>query len=239
MKCEIVTTTMGARAIVDHESGEVMHPKVGPLIEAEHLYVAPAALAQRLGATDPRPLRLLDVGLGAGSNAIAAWKTSAARPVEARPLEIISLDRTTDALRLALAHPTDFGLDGPVGSAARALLEQGHSDGPRTRWRLVLGELPGSLAAIEPDSVDVVFWDPFSPRVNGALWTYSAFAALRRVARAGCTIHTYSASTAVRSALLLAGFAVGLGPAIDEHKRATTATLDVPLREPLDARWLE
>ncbi len=51
-----------------------MHPVVGPLVEAERLYVGPSRLRERLvdGAKDP--LVLLDVGLGAGSNAIAAWR---------------------------------------------------------------------------------------------------------------------------------------------------------------------
>ena len=59
---------------------EVMHPVIGPLVEADALYVVPSRLAARLAQTseaDPTaPLVLLDVGLGAGSNAVAAWRVS-------------------------------------------------------------------------------------------------------------------------------------------------------------------
>ena len=52
-------------------------------------------------------------------------------------------------------------------------------------------------------------------------------------------MHTYSGATAVRSALLLAGFEVGFGPRIGPGKRATQAALGSAVDEPLDGRWLE
>ena len=60
--CEVVTTRGGARAMRDITTGELMHPIVGPIIEAEQLYVKPSRLKDRLGAGGP-PLVLLDVGL--------------------------------------------------------------------------------------------------------------------------------------------------------------------------------
>jgi queuine tRNA-ribosyltransferase len=102
------------------------------------------------------------------------------------------------------------------------------------------GELLASLDAEPPASADVVFWDPFSPRANPELWTVAAFRALRRVCRAGATVHTYSASTRVRSALLLAGFAVGAGDDIGEYKQTTLAAADLcDLTRPLDRRFLQ
>lgn len=240
MSCAVVTTRDGARAILDHGTGEVMHPVVGPAIEATRLYCEPARLAARLSRPDARPLVLLDVGLGAGSNAIAAWKISAEfLRSDARRLEIVSFDHSREALALALEHPDDFGFVGPAGDAARTLLATGCDDSGRTRWRLVCGNLPDVLALEPAAGADVVFWDPFSPRANPELWTVAAFTALRRLCRAGATVHTYSGATGVRSALLLAGFAVGVGEATGEHKAATVAAVDLgDLASPLDRRWL-
>jgi queuine tRNA-ribosyltransferase len=71
------------------------------------------------------------------------------------------------------------------------------------------------------------------------LWTIAAFAAVRRVANAHCTLFTYSASTAVRAALLLAGWAVGVGESIGEKAVTTAAaTLPADLARPLDRSWL-
>ena len=240
--CEVVTTRSGARAIRDRETGELMHPVVGPLVEAEKLYVEASRLEARLGEGGPDALVLLDVGLGAGSNAIAAWKVSERMPTPARRLEMMSFDRTTSALELALSdeHAAAFGFEGAALHAARALLSDGRHETARTLWQLEAGNLPSTLERLPERSSDVVFWDPFSPRATPALWTVASFAALRRVCRAGATVHTYSAATATRSALLLAGFAVGVGQVTSTGKQTTHAAVDVhTLARPLDRRWLE
>jgi queuine tRNA-ribosyltransferase len=239
---EVVKSFSGHLAVLDHDTREVMHPVVGPRAESAQLYVEPAQLVARLTAPPHDvPLVLLDVGLGAGSNAAAAL--SAARGVASprRPLWVHSFDRTTDALALALApaHAADFGFDPELAAAGAQLLEHGLAGRAEDRWRLSLGELPDALAAAVPDSAEVVFWDPFSPRQNPGLWGVSAFSRLRPLCRAGATVHTYSGATATRTALLLAGFAVGLGAPLGGKKRATVAALDAAdLSEPLGPRFL-
>lgn len=235
--CEVVTTREGARAMLDRTTGEVMHPVVGPLVESRRLYIEPSRLAARLLAGGADPLVLLDVGLGAGSNAAAAWDLAASLPAGARTLEIVSFDRDLEALALALTHADAFGLDGAVGEAARALILHGEHASARVRWRMIRGELPATLE--RAPAADIVFWDPFSPRANPALWQLAAFSALRARCGPAATVHTYSGATAVRSALLLAGFAVGEGEPTGEFKSATAAAIrpgDVP--RPLDRRWL-
>jgi queuine tRNA-ribosyltransferase len=240
--CEVVTTRSGARAVRDRETGELMHPVVGPLVEAEHLYVRPSKLEARLADARPGPLVLLDVGLGAGSNAIAAWKVSERMPASARRLEILSFDHTASALELALSdeHSAAFGFQGAALHAARALLAEGRHETARTVWRFESGELPSTLACVKEGTADVVFWDPFSPRANPMLWSMAAFAALRPGCREGATVHTYSAATATRAALLLAGFAVGVGDTSATGKQTTQAAVGrQQLERPLDGRWLE
>lgn len=249
LECEVVRTRSGAPAMLDRATGEVMHPLVGPRVEAERLYIAPSRLALRLlepahaaGTLAGAPLRVLDVGLGAGSNAIAAWQVAEALPAHARRLEIVSFDRSCAALELALTpqHAGAFGLDGTAGLAARALLSDHHAESARSSWRLCQGELPATLADEPSASADIVFWDPFSPRANPALWTLAAFAALFRLCRPGATVHTYSGATSTRSALLLAGFTVGVGDDVGVDKQSTCAAMRVEdLAAPLDRRFIE
>jgi queuine tRNA-ribosyltransferase len=240
---EVVTTRGGARAMFDVAAGEVMHPHGGPRAEAEHLYVSPSHLAARLAESSAHePLVLLDVGLGAGSNAIAALRASTSLSEAARPLEIVSFDRTLAALAKALEpeHAEAFDLTGIAAVAAREVLERGAFAARRIRWRMVLGPLPDTLAQEPAACADIVYWDPFSPRTNKALWGVRTFAALRRLCRSGATVHTYSGATSTRAALLLAGFAVGLGGTTREDRTATCAAVDVAdLERPLDRRWLE
>ncbi len=241
LDCEVVTTRLGARAVRDRLTGELMHPVVGPIVEAERLYVAPSRLRGRLAEPDPRPLVLLDVGLGAGSNAIGAWKASADR-AGGRVLEIVSFDRSLGAIALAVddANAADFGFDGASRAAALAVIDRRFHDAGHARWRYVDGALPGTLSSVDDAAADLVFWDPFSPRANPDLWTVRSFAALLRVCRAGATVHTYSGATATRSAMLLAGFAVGLGAPTGDNKWATIGAVDATdLATPLDGRWID
>jgi queuine tRNA-ribosyltransferase len=230
----------------DNLTGELMHPLVGPLVEAPRLYIEPSRLAERLGQAAPDgALVLLDVGLGAGSNAVHAWRLAHSLPHLARRLSILSFDRSLAALKLALepAHRAAFALDGDALFAARALAEDGFYETERVTWRLYLGDLVPTLQALARDKLavaDIVYWDPFSPRQNPDLWSLTAFTALHALCREGATLHTYSRATAVRTALLLAGFCVGESDALGGGRQGTCAALRTSdLERPLGPRFLD
>lgn len=238
----IAITRSGAWAMRDAAAGELMHPVVGPLREAEDLYAGQARLRERLLAPGEGPLVLFDVGLGAASNALAARRISEELPRDARRLVLVSFEQEMGALRLALqpGHAARFGLQGEPGEAARALLDRGAHRTERTDWRLVPGDALAALATgMGGLSCEVVFWDPYSPKVNPSLWTVAAFAALRRCCAPRCAVYTYSASTTTRAALLLAGFAAGIGDTSGAQKETTCAAVERgDLRRPLGSRWL-
>ncbi|HXN83823.1 MAG TPA: tRNA guanosine(34) transglycosylase Tgt [Myxococcales bacterium] len=238
----VVRTRSGAAAVRDELVGEVMHPVVGALREAVQLYAVQSRLQERLLEPGQAPLVLFDVGLGAGSNALAARRISESLPAAGRRLEIVSFERDTEALQLALdpSHAAELELAGEPGRAARSLLALGRHETQRTRWRLLRGD---ALAALEAGAAeaacDVVFWDPFSPKANPELWTVRAFSALRRACNPRATLFTYSSSTTVRVALLLAGFAVGSGEPSGAQKESTCAAVEPSdLLRPLEGRWL-
>jgi queuine tRNA-ribosyltransferase len=234
---EVVRTRGGALAMRSLDAGEVMHPGVGPLVEAERLYVRQSRLEGRLAAGGDA-LVVFDVGLGAGSNALAARAVSERLPGGASRLELVSFERDLGALELALTNGEAFGWRGEPADAARALLAHGAHESSRTRWRLVGGDVLEALA-LETARADIVYWDPFSPRANPALWTVAAFAAARRVAAPRATLYTYSASTATRLAMLLAGWTVGVGDAIGDKTQTTAAAVDArDLARPLERAWL-
>jgi queuine tRNA-ribosyltransferase len=247
---EVVTLKSGVLAMRDRASGEVMHIGSGPLVESHEVYVGPSRLAARLASTG-EPLVVFDVGLGAASNAIAAWRVSEARTdANARRLEIVSFENDLTSLELALdaRHSESFGLavggagsadSGDARAAANALLSKGRHETERTVWRLALGDFEATLAR-EPDaSADVVFWDMYSAKTCPALWSVRSLRNVRRACRAGATLHTYSASTSTRSGLLLAGFSVGVGGPTGERDETTIAAVCTSdLARPLDAAWL-
>ena len=153
----------------DAEAGEVMHPVIGAAVESERLYVAQSRLAARLLEPGHGPLVLFDVGLGAAGNALAAIRAArAARPGH-RPLIVVSFERELGAL--ALAASTDgaarLGLVGRrTPRRPRALLARRAPRGAgRSPGGSRLGDALERLDA-EPLRADLVYWDPFSPKVN-------------------------------------------------------------------------
>jgi hypothetical protein len=110
----------------------------------------------------------------------------------------------------------------------------------------------GNLTVKEPESSGrrieslpaphAIFFDPFSPAKNPAMWTLPLFANLFGLLDPArpCALATYSRSTMTRTALLLAGFYVGAGRATGA-KEETTIAANTPelIRELLDHNWLE
>ncbi len=236
---QIVLTAQGAPSVRDAAAGEVMHPVVGAAVESERLYAAQSRLRERLGEPGP-PLALFDVGLGAGSNALAALRAARQAAPGGRGLLVLSFERELGALELAAseAGAAALGLGALDLAAVRALLERGEHEEARIRWRLLQGDVAETLPRT-PDEADLIFWDPFSPRVNPGLWTCAVFGALRRRCGPAAVLFTYSTATSVRTALLLAGFHVGVGDASGPKQETTAAATRASLlARPLDARWL-
>jgi queuine tRNA-ribosyltransferase len=190
-------------------SGEVMHSVNDPAEEARSLYVEQSRLVERLTEPGAPPLVVWDVGLGAGTNAMAAIQAVEAMP-RAAPLTLVSFENDLDSLRLALRHPAWF--KHLRHAAPRGLLADNRwsSAVARVDWLLLRGDF--NATKFTAPLPDVIFFDPFSFKTDGALWTLAAFRELANLLSAKAVeLFTYSHSTSVRAALLAAGFYVARG----------------------------
>ncbi|MBP7481002.1 MAG: tRNA guanosine(34) transglycosylase Tgt [Lacunisphaera sp.] len=248
---DIVTSPAGHASIRQISSGEVMHSVNRPSDEAERLYVQQSGLADRLRqpAPDESELVIWDVGLGAASNAMAAlhcFERACAEHGAAtvRPLRLVSFEIDLDPLRLAAKFASHF--PHLRHGAPQAILEHGrwtHASG-RLQWELHRGDF---LDFLETAAVpDVIFYDPFSAKTDTGLWTAAVFARIHRHCQAkAAALYTYSSATAVRVALLTAGFfvaeGVGTGPRADTtvaFTRSGGANGHPPAPKLLGAEWL-
>ena len=231
--------------IRDTRSGEVMHSVSDPGVEAQSLYVEQSRLVDRLQAGGPAPLVLWDVGLGAAANAMAAIVSveNCAAVCDRRALTIISFENDLDSLELALDHPRWFKhLHHP---APRSLLARHawSNESAGIEWRLLFGDF-GSRKFDAPRP-DIIFFDPFSFKTDGVLWTQSAFGELLRVCSdRGTQLFTYSYSTSVRAAMLAAGFYVAKGRSTGPKSETTIGLSPIAAglahgHELLAAEWLE
>ncbi len=229
---EIHRSPRGFTSIRQISSGEVMHSVNAPADEADKLYIEQSFLAARLlkreAAADE--LVIWDVGLGAAFNAMAAircFERCAAIAAGApRALRLVSFERDLDPLALAVKKSGRFAH--LRHAAPSRMLESGewrHASG-RCCWELLKGDFRESIdSAPLPD---LIFYDPFSYKTDAALWTVEIFARIfQRALPKAAELYTYSASTAVRAALLAAGFfvaqGIGTGPKADTTIAFATA----------------
>jgi queuine tRNA-ribosyltransferase len=226
--------TQGFASIEHLASGEVMHSVVQPDVEAENVYIRQStAIADALAGA--RPIIVWDVGLGAAHNAMALVRALDAAPAHA-PVELVSFERDLDALRLALANTGPFAhLRHP---APNILAKTGRFERANLTWTLIEGDFLASFtSAPQPD---VIFWDPFSSKVDREMWSLATFRALHDHLTRAVELITYTASTAIRSSLLAAGFQVARGVPSGPKEETTIAIKgDVRGHALLGRDWLE
>jgi len=216
-----VHTVGGSSSIRQVSSGEVMHSVNRPSDEAHKLYVDQSRLASRLTgpSASSGELVMWDVGLGAAFNAMATlhcfeslWKE---RGTAVNPLLLVSFECDLDSLKLAVKDPRRF--PHVRHGAPHELLKNGcwnHSSG-LLRWELVEGDFLESFE--DTKAPDIIFYDPFSYKTDVRFWTPQAFSRIyEKISGKPSELYTYSRSTAVRAALLAAGFfvaeGIGTGP---------------------------
>jgi len=263
---QLVRLNNGICSVRSLADAETFHPVVGPVAEAEALYVQQLRLRDRL-RNQSGEFVIWDVGLGAAANPLTVLR--ATRDIPCR-IRLVSFDHTLEPLKFALRHAADLDYFGGYEDHLNDLLSKHHvafCDGAQSvSWEFHPGDFPklislssrGDEAQMiktqnipEPPHVSgyhklppphAILFDAYSPARNPAMWTLPLFTNLFRLLdpQRPCAMPTYSRSTILRVTLLLAGFYVGVGQATGEKEETTIAANDLSLiAEPLDHRWLD
>jgi len=243
-KYRLVQLANGVHSVRSLAEDETFHPVIGPVAEAEALYVRQLEIPERVRQTQGEFV-VWDVGLGAAANVLTVLRHTASLVT---PLRVISFDHLLEPLQFGLEHAGELGYfqgyEDPVGQ----LLEHGlvgFQNGLQpVRWEMHLADFPALLTqpmARGLPKPHAILFDAYSPATNPAMWTLPLFTHLWRLldSERPCSLATYSRSTLLRVSLLLAGFYVGAGHATGEKEETTIAATRLTLlREPLDRRWL-
>lgn len=241
----IVKLASGAHSVHSLAHAETFHPVVGPMAEAEGLYVRQLRLSERLREAGEEFV-VWDVGLGAAANPVTFLRATSA--VKAR-VRIVSFDHTLEPLAFALENidhlPYLAGYEAPLKELISHRRTSFNNGAQTVTWELHPGDFPtlvGEPSAAGWPKPHVVMYDAFSPAKNPAMWTEPVFAGLFRLLDPNrpCALPTYSRSTILRVTLLLAGFYVGVGHATGQKEETTVAANSRDLIEQaLDSRWLQ
>ncbi len=204
---QLVQLTSGGYSLHSLAYGETFHPVIGPVAEAEALYVNQLRLRERL-KNHTGEFVIWDVGLGAAANSLTVLR--AAKEL-ATPIRLVSFDNTTEPLQFALQNAAALGYFGGYEAQAQLLLDervvQFTNGAHEVSWQFHLGDFPTLLAregerrvhAAEkaarktlPPEGDVpkpaesefgapphaILFDAFSPAKNPAMWSLPLFTKL-------------------------------------------------------------
>jgi tRNA U34 5-methylaminomethyl-2-thiouridine-forming methyltransferase MnmC len=241
----LVRLANGAHSVHSLAHRETFHPVVGPVAEAEALYVRQLGLAERV-RHHVGDFVVWDVGLGAAANSLTALRATRHLPCR---VHLLSFDHTLDPLAFALEHRDTLGYLGGYEAPLQRLLQERcctfQDERQTVQWDVHVADFPTLVA--EPASQrlakpHVILFDAFSPATNPAMWTLPLFSNLFGLLAPDrpCALPTYSRSTMLRVTLLLAGFYVGVGHATGQKEETTIAANSLDLiAEPLDRRWLQ
>lgn len=247
---QLVRLNNGICSVRSLADAETFHPVVGPVAEAEALYVHQLGLCELLQHHSGEFV-IWDVGLGAAANALTVLR--ATRDIACH-IRLVSFDHTLEPLKFALKHASDLGYFGGYESHLQKFIHEHRvtfQDGRQSvNWEFHLGDFPTLLSNSKLKIQDLklgsaphaILFDAYSPARNPAMWTLPLFTNLFRLLdpQRPCALPTYSRSTILRVTLLLAGFYVGVGHATGEKEETTIAANDLSLiAEPLDRRWLD
>jgi tRNA U34 5-methylaminomethyl-2-thiouridine-forming methyltransferase MnmC len=201
-------TEDGSYTFFSQEFQETFHSSFGAKQEAEVRYIEPCQLQQL--AARQSSIQILDVCYGLGYNSAAAleaiWSVNPCCQVE-----LIALEIAADVPRQAIQHNLLGQWQFSVASMLAELANKSKVSQDLFSAQLLLGDARQTITSLVKQNwqVDAIFLDPFSPPKCPQLWTVEFVDLLSQCLSPQGRLATYSASAAVRTALLSAGLNIG------------------------------
>ena len=212
------TTSDGSMTLHSDRFGQTYHSRNGALTESRHVFLE-AGWSHRMAALAGMPelagrsIRVLELGLGTGLNALLTRKAHAERPPADRPslvYEALEPHPLLPAEWGAMALPTWSGVEGDADLHAHPDAEQHEvvwSDDARfVRHRTTWQQFAQDQSRRR--TFDLIYFDAFAPDSQPELWLPERFAEAFQLLSEGGVLVTYCAKGAVRRAMLDAGFRV-------------------------------
>lgn len=207
-------TADGSMTLHSERFGQCYHSRHGARTESDHVFLDAGYRLAAEGRTDA-PLRILELGLGTGLNALLTlnrWRSEGA----AFPLDYIALE----PFPLRPDERRGLGLSDIAGAEAESALhahpEAEHhtvdwpDGGQFTRWKRTWQQFAQDRR--HDGAFDVIYFDAFAPDSQPELWAPERFQEAFRLLREGGILVTYCAKGAVRRAMKGAGFRVERRP---------------------------
>ena len=230
-KVEVRVTADGSATLFVPALNEHYHSQHGARQESAHVFIRHGLMPLlEAAAGAARPVRILEIGLGTGLNALLTLEASqgAGAHVEDHGLEIFPLP---PAVVAGLQPEWD-----QRGTPLRELFAALHA----APWGPPVALLPGFVlrklhqplqeAVLPAGYYDLIYFDAFAPEKQPELWTEAVFAQLHSAAAPGAILVSYCAQGQFRRNLRAAGWLTERLPGPPGKREMTRAVQGVPGR---------
>jgi len=214
VEVRVVETDDGSRTLYLPGLDETYHSTHGAVTESRHVYIEKGLDFWRAAHPEARELRVFEMGLGTGTNAMLAMDWCVANDCKMRYYSVEKFPLGQDLMRAywgftGLVKGDDLGIQN-VSWRSDAL----HSS-PWEQW-IEIPLLNGAFEvfkhesdiqdAVIPKDIDVVFWDAFGPQKQEGVWGVELFQPIFHAMQEGGVFVTYSSAGDVKRALKQVGF---------------------------------
>ncbi len=232
MTVKIVKTEDGSLTFFSEKFKEPYHSvTAGAFREAVEKFCVPAKVSEKV--RERGRFNLFDFCFGLGYNTVAFLDTVFKENFQAK-VRIVGIERDVKVIENSLKIP--WHRFEKWKWFLKEILKNRRVEGdfltlncftPQISAKIFIGEARKFLKHFYRQYLrfaDAIFHDPFSPKVNPELWTYEVFLLEREICKEDGIFVTYSTSSAVRKALIMAGFGVKNGIVLGRKTPSTIAS---------------
>ena len=213
-----IHTQDGSETFVNKQYNESYHSFTGAVEEAREKYCIPTKIKER--AIQNQEITILDFAFGMGYNSAMAI----ALAKEANPhckITVIGLENDPKIIeKIQEVNPEIPGFEFYKEITAQNLTIE--SDDKSVNVTVFLNDAQEAITEIEDASIDVVFYDPFSPKTQPEMWSKELFQEIKRVIKTTTgVLATYSCARMVRDNIKAAGLEFKDGPKVGRRGPGT------------------
>ncbi len=201
---KIITTSDGSHSLLNEDLSETYHSIHGAIQESLHVFIH-SGLNHFIQKYNPQNISILEIGFGTGLNTLlsiqAAQQTSITfqyTTLEAFPLE--------KEVWSQLNYGDELNLKNQFKSLHQFSWEDEHNILPKFRFKKQ--RIKVQDVALEPSSIDIIFFDAFAPNKQPELWEIEVLKKVTYALRVNGLFVTYCAKGQLKRDLKSLGLVV-------------------------------
>ena len=170
---------------------------VGAYTESLHKFVNGTSIIKKAGEKD---IRLLDICFGVGLNLAVTFDEALKNGITNR-IHAVSVEK--DATLIYIVKNTNILMPANGYKVVRSLLDNQRAD--NFSMELYIQDAVDFIYSLN-HKFDVIYFDPFSKKHNGEMWSDNMFCKLYSLLETGGVLTTYASGKSIKESLVNAGF---------------------------------